>query len=175
MAEIELGTIGSPEITLILNGSNNLEFQDSNGNVITTFKQDQSAEFDSVSTDDLGITAPSLGSTKILLDAFDADGVGGGLITQPTDGVDTSATNILVFPEELQSALVTVWGDQGGGDRFSDILNWNRATGTSTISSVENGSPATRSYSRGSDNWKLALEMGSGTADVAATALIAQR
>jgi len=163
MAEIELGTIGSPEITLILNGSNNLEFQDTDGNVIATFKQDQSVEFSTVSTDALSSGTASDDTTDSYHDIATTFGVLDRR-SQPTPNVGTSGTVILTASDSANLVKLTVFGIESS-DYFADevVYSFDRDPDVTTLH--ERNSPATRSYTT-VNNTDVELAMGSGSYNV---------
>jgi len=51
MAKVEWGTLDSPDVTAEINNNNDLEFKDTDGNVILTLKQDQSISVEDTATE----------------------------------------------------------------------------------------------------------------------------
>lgn len=121
MSRLELGPEGSPHIIAEINGSNNLEVRDSDGNVIATLKQDQSSEFQSVTINQLDITGEVLVEVQKTSDQAYATANGFVTVTWDSEVVDVTdnfdlANNNFSPPESgsyLVICFVTV-------DSFSD-------------------------------------------------------
>jgi hypothetical protein len=87
---------------------------------------------------------------------------------QKTTSVSTSATTILTPGDGPYAGLALIFGHDGSGNRFIDLVMFSVGTGTlNVISSLgASGSPAARTYSQGSSTYKLAMASGTYTVEV---------
>ena len=105
-------------------------------------------------------------------------GANAGVLTQSTEDVSTTETEILDLSDADPSARNAVGFVDGieqenSANRFVDLLLFYRDGGVTVIDSDSNSSPASRTYSRGIDgSLSYGLEMGENTYDVAATVYI---
>jgi hypothetical protein len=99
--------------------------------------------------------------------------LGGKTRTEATENVGTTATTILQTDTNVfNSGLLLIFGFDGAGNRFRDVVTFTGGIGVgiNVLDEATEGTPATRSYSR--DNRALELAMGSDTYDVNVSALI---
>lgn len=108
------------------------------------------------------------GSTAKITQAQGASG-GSQRRTQGTTSVGTAATPIYSLVGGQAGSLIVVQGydPSSTSDRFCDVIHRVATATPTTISSQEQGTPASRSYSYNSGNIELA--MGSSTYDVASS------
>jgi hypothetical protein len=87
---------------------------------------------------------------------------------QKTTSVSTSATIILTPGDGPFAGLALVFGHDGSGNRFIDLVMFSVGTGTVNVinSLTASGTPAARTYSQGSSAYQLAMASGTYTVEV---------